>query len=200
VEYVWTALFLLPGFILCTLHGLLHYVLCLPATETSNRQQNKQQRQYSLCPENAAGTVSLGIRAPQAVLGNFYLTYLTGKTIYFLFSSFHSCHPSPISWPSSVRNTEHDLFSVVWAGIVPVALSGRVLFVAVTIFFFPHSVLISFLFFFFQESYVTYEDELRLVGELITVIGAVVILILEVRETVNSLVLNWIKAWFYFVH
>lgn len=28
-----------------------------------------------------------------------------------------------------------------------------------------------------------YEDELRLVGELITVIGAVVILVLEVRET-----------------
>uniref|UniRef100_A0A8C9FCK3 Transient receptor potential cation channel subfamily V member 6 n=1 Tax=Pavo cristatus TaxID=9049 RepID=A0A8C9FCK3_PAVCR len=35
-----------------------------------------------------------------------------------------------------------------------------------------------------QESYITYEDELRLVGELITVFGAVVILILEVRETV----------------
>uniref|UniRef100_A0A8C3LUV8 Transient receptor potential cation channel subfamily V member 6 n=1 Tax=Chrysolophus pictus TaxID=9089 RepID=A0A8C3LUV8_CHRPC len=33
-----------------------------------------------------------------------------------------------------------------------------------------------------QESYVTYEDELRLVGELITVIGAVVILILEIPD------------------
>ncbi|XP_027755573.1 transient receptor potential cation channel subfamily V member 6-like isoform X2 [Empidonax traillii] len=32
------------------------------------------------------------------------------------------------------------------------------------------------------ESYVTYEDELRLVGELITVIGAVVILILEIPD------------------
>ncbi|XP_064374937.1 transient receptor potential cation channel subfamily V member 6-like isoform X2 [Dromaius novaehollandiae] len=33
-----------------------------------------------------------------------------------------------------------------------------------------------------QESYLTYEDELRLVGELITVIGAVVILILEIPD------------------
>uniref|UniRef100_A0A8B9VGI4 Transient receptor potential cation channel subfamily V member 6 n=1 Tax=Anas zonorhyncha TaxID=75864 RepID=A0A8B9VGI4_9AVES len=33
-----------------------------------------------------------------------------------------------------------------------------------------------------QESYITYEDELRLVGELITVIGAVVILILEIPD------------------
>ncbi|NXN66712.1 TRPV5 protein, partial [Himantopus himantopus] len=33
-----------------------------------------------------------------------------------------------------------------------------------------------------QESYMTYEDELRLVGELITVIGAVVILILEIPD------------------
>ncbi|NXJ12301.1 TRPV5 protein, partial [Odontophorus gujanensis] len=33
-----------------------------------------------------------------------------------------------------------------------------------------------------QESYVTYEDELRLVGELITVIGAVVILVLEIPD------------------
>uniref|UniRef100_K7FDT2 Transient receptor potential cation channel subfamily V member 6 n=1 Tax=Pelodiscus sinensis TaxID=13735 RepID=K7FDT2_PELSI len=33
-----------------------------------------------------------------------------------------------------------------------------------------------------QESYVIYEDELRLVGELITVIGAVVILILEIPD------------------
>lgn len=33
-----------------------------------------------------------------------------------------------------------------------------------------------------QESYVTPEDDLRLVGELITVIGAIVILILEVRK------------------
>lgn len=33
---------------------------------------------------------------------------------------------------------------------------------------------------------------MRLVGELITVIGAVVILILEVRETVSSAVLNLI--------
>uniref|UniRef100_A0A8B9MSG8 Transient receptor potential cation channel subfamily V member 6 n=1 Tax=Accipiter nisus TaxID=211598 RepID=A0A8B9MSG8_9AVES len=33
-----------------------------------------------------------------------------------------------------------------------------------------------------QESYVTYEDELRLVGELITVIGAAVILILEIPD------------------
>ncbi|XP_068556322.1 transient receptor potential cation channel subfamily V member 6-like isoform X4 [Anas acuta] len=32
------------------------------------------------------------------------------------------------------------------------------------------------------ESYITYEDELRLVGELITVIGAVVILILEIPD------------------
>ncbi|XP_039911521.1 transient receptor potential cation channel subfamily V member 5-like isoform X2 [Hirundo rustica] len=33
-----------------------------------------------------------------------------------------------------------------------------------------------------QESYVAYEDELRLVGELITVIGAVVILVLEIPD------------------
>uniref|UniRef100_A0A8B9Q147 Transient receptor potential cation channel subfamily V member 6 n=1 Tax=Apteryx owenii TaxID=8824 RepID=A0A8B9Q147_APTOW len=33
-----------------------------------------------------------------------------------------------------------------------------------------------------QESYLTYEDELRLVGELITIIGAVVILILEIPD------------------
>ncbi|KAL2311229.1 hypothetical protein Nmel_002922 [Mimus melanotis] len=33
-----------------------------------------------------------------------------------------------------------------------------------------------------QESYVEYEDELRLVGELITVIGAVVILVLEIPD------------------
>ncbi|NWJ00457.1 TRPV6 protein, partial [Crypturellus undulatus] len=33
-----------------------------------------------------------------------------------------------------------------------------------------------------QESYLTYEDELRLVGELVTVIGAVVILILEIPD------------------
>ncbi|XP_064884983.1 transient receptor potential cation channel subfamily V member 6 isoform X4 [Columba livia] len=33
-----------------------------------------------------------------------------------------------------------------------------------------------------QESYVTYEDELRLVGELITVVGAIVILILEIPD------------------
>ncbi|NXC12347.1 TRPV5 protein, partial [Corythaeola cristata] len=39
-----------------------------------------------------------------------------------------------------------------------------------------------FFFFFPQESYITYEDELRLVGELITVIGAVVILILEIPD------------------
>lgn len=63
VEYVWPSLFLFPGFILYTLHGLLHYVLCLPTSETPNRQQNKQQRQYNLCPENAAGTVSIGVRA-----------------------------------------------------------------------------------------------------------------------------------------
>jgi len=43
---------------------------------------------------------------------------------------------------------------------------------------------------------VTYEDELRLVGELITVIGAVVILILEVRETVNYTVLIFVKRDF----
>lgn len=42
----------------------------------------------------------------------------------------------------------------------------------------------------------TYEDELRLVGELITVIGAVVILILEVRETVSSIVLSFIRTDF----
>lgn len=41
-----------------------------------------------------------------------------------------------------------------------------------------------------------YEDELRLVGELITVIGAVVILVLEVRETVISAVSSFIKADF----
>lgn len=64
VEYVWSSLFLFPGFILYTLHGLLHYVLRLPTTETPNRQQNKQQRQYNLYPENAAGTVSIGVRAP----------------------------------------------------------------------------------------------------------------------------------------
>lgn len=41
-----------------------------------------------------------------------------------------------------------------------------------------------------------YEDELRLVGELITVIGAVVILVLEVRETVSYAVSSFIKADF----
>lgn len=40
----------------------------------------------------------------------------------------------------------------------------------------------------------TYEDELRLVGELITVIGAVVILILEVR--VSYIVSSLIKTDF----
>lgn len=42
----------------------------------------------------------------------------------------------------------------------------------------------------------TYEDELRLVGELITIIGAVVILILEVREAVSYIVLRLIKTGF----
>lgn len=42
----------------------------------------------------------------------------------------------------------------------------------------------------------TYEDELRLVGELITVIGAVVILILEVRETVSYIVSSLIKTFY----
>uniref|UniRef100_A0A6J0V4Q0 Transient receptor potential cation channel subfamily V member 5 n=1 Tax=Pogona vitticeps TaxID=103695 RepID=A0A6J0V4Q0_9SAUR len=36
-----------------------------------------------------------------------------------------------------------------------------------------------------QESYVTYEDQLRLVGELITVIGALVILLLEIPDIVR---------------
>lgn len=40
----------------------------------------------------------------------------------------------------------------------------------------------------------TYEDELRLVGELITVIGAAVILILEVGETVSCIVASFIKT------
>lgn len=33
-----------------------------------------------------------------------------------------------------------------------------------------------------QESYVTYEDNLRLAGEIISVLGALVILLLEVNE------------------
>lgn len=42
----------------------------------------------------------------------------------------------------------------------------------------------------------TYEDELRLVGELITVVGAIVILILEVKETVSYIVSSLIKTDF----
>lgn len=76
VEHVWSSLFLFPGLILHPLHGLLHHVLRLPASETPNRQQNQQQGQHSLCPENASGTVTVGVRAP---IGQFPSNLLNWK-------------------------------------------------------------------------------------------------------------------------